>query len=140
MRATVARSSTSGKPAITCRCLTRTSPTSAANRRSYRANHPAALASTKARKSAGRARNAAYVRSIKSETPCADCGQVFPPICMDFDHVRGAKVADICGLVLAPSSLQRIMDEIAKCELVCANCHRIRTELGRKVSNLRLPA
>lgn len=47
---------------------------------------------------------------------------------MDFDHRPGTiKVADVS--VLARSSTkERTLDEIAKCDLVCANCHRIRTE------------
>lgn len=62
--------------------------------------------------------------------PCADCGQRFPPCCMDFDHVRGTKVASVTRLVT--SSIQKILAEIAKCDLVCANCHRIRTHRRRE--------
>lgn len=55
--------------------------------------------------------------------PCLDCHGSFPPECMDFDHVRGEKLLD-------PSrarSLPQFMAEIEKCELICSNCHRIRT-------------
>ena len=57
--------------------------------------------------------------------PCMDCGQRFPPYVMDFDH-RGGKESEIAILVNA-LSLGRLVSEMAKCDVVCANCHRIRT-------------
>lgn len=59
--------------------------------------------------------------------PCFDCGKCFPPECMDFDHVRGEKVGDVGQLFIAVS-IEALIDEIEKCDLVCANCHRIRTK------------
>lgn len=58
--------------------------------------------------------------------PCVDCKRSFPPYVMDFDHIADDKVMNISQLVLW-GSLRRVKDEIAKCELVCSNCHRIRT-------------
>jgi len=57
--------------------------------------------------------------------PCSDCGGRFPPECMDFDHVRGTKVTEVSRIkrLVGPA----LMEEIAKCDLVCSNCHRIRT-------------
>lgn len=66
------------------------------------------------------------INEIKNN-PCMDCGNSFPPECMDFDHVEGKKTASI-GRLIMNVSWQEILDEIAKCELVCANCHRIRTK------------
>ena len=66
---------------------------------------------------------------LKVGKPCVDCGGNFPPECMDWDHIKGTKrraVAKIRG-----NSQKYILDEIEKCELVCANCHRIRTNLAR---------
>ena len=57
--------------------------------------------------------------------PCLDCGQSFPPECMDFDHVRGEKLFGIGQM--GQRQQHFILAEIAKCDLVCANCHRIRT-------------
>ncbi len=62
---------------------------------------------------------------IKSE-PCSDCGGRFPPVAMDFDHVRGTKFRMVSTMV--NYSWERVLSEIEKCELVCANCHRIRTQ------------
>lgn len=63
------------------------------------------------------------VDRLKS-VPCADCGQTFPPVCMDFDHL-GGKDFNIGSA--STRSLETVLAEIAKCEVVCANCHRIRT-------------
>ena len=65
------------------------------------------------------------VDSLKSE-PCSDCRNKFPPECMDFDHVRGQKAFNVSKAVWG--NLDNLLAEIAKCDLVCANCHRIRTK------------
>lgn len=56
---------------------------------------------------------------------CSDCGVQYPPWVMEFDHVRGEKLFNVS----APPTLDRdsLMAEAAKCEIVCANCHRQRT-------------
>ena len=59
------------------------------------------------------------------DRPCADCGGVFPPYVMDFDHVRGEKLMDVSAMT--NWNLEKIISEIGKCEVVCSNCHRIRT-------------
>jgi hypothetical protein len=66
-----------------------------------------------------------YVRQIKQITPCADCGVLYPYYVMDFDHIDGDKKFN-----LANSTQQGFLivkKEIEKCEVVCSNCHRIRT-------------
>lgn len=77
------------------------------------------------------ARAREVVRQAKS-VPCAECGRTFPPVVMDFDHVRGEKLLDVSQLVKRTPSLRRLLAEIAKCEVVCANCHRIRTVRRRR--------
>lgn len=67
-----------------------------------------------------------YLREQK-KCPCADCGQSFPSICMDFDHVRGEKTGDLSVMANQCVTIGILDAEIAKCDLVCANCHRIRT-------------
>lgn len=63
----------------------------------------------------------------RKKGPCADCGQTFHPVAMDFDHIRGEKITDVSKMIAKESSLEDINLEIAKCDLVCANCHRVRT-------------
>lgn len=62
-------------------------------------------------------------------TPCHDCGGLYPPYVMDFDHVRGEKMFGLSKVVnqLQDLPLDVVLAEVAKCEIVCANCHRIRT-------------
>lgn len=67
-----------------------------------------------------------YVNQLKAKTPCKDCEQIFPPVCMDFDHRPGtAKVAAVSAMLAR--SPKELIAEIAKCDLVCACCHRLRT-------------
>lgn len=69
------------------------------------------------------------------DRPCADCGGRFPAVCMDFDHRDPAgKTAGIAALVGGKYSMATILAEIEKCDLVCANCHRIRTHGGLNVN------
>jgi hypothetical protein len=68
--------------------------------------------------------------AVLKDHPCTDCGHKFPAVCMDWDHVRGEKSFNI-GQLTAHTSWTRVLEEIAKCELVCANCHRLRTERRR---------
>lgn len=65
------------------------------------------------------------VDQLKEITPCTDCGKTFPAEAMDFDHVRGMKVGNISDLLHLPGA--ELAAEIAKTEIVCSVCHRIRT-------------
>lgn len=67
-----------------------------------------------------------YVDSVK-QNPCMDCGGTFPTECMDLDHVRGEKVDNVSTLLARTASMEEVIAEVDKCDLVCANCHRIRT-------------
>ena len=70
-----------------------------------------------------------HIISCKDNKPCTDCGQIFRYWMFDFDHVRGDKTCNVGSL--QNMALQRIKDEIEKCDLVCVNCHRIRTHSRR---------
>ena len=70
---------------------------------------------------------AAYVRSLKDK-PCVECKQKFHFSAMDFDHLDPSSKEDsIQNLVNHGAKKERIDREVAKCELVCSNCHRVRT-------------
>lgn len=64
------------------------------------------------------------------DRPCPDCGGKFPPEAMDFDHVIDGKRFTIGQGGLARPE-QELRDEVARCEVVCAPCHRLRTERRR---------
>lgn len=71
----------------------------------------------------------AWIVSLKTGHACTDCRRIFPPAAMQWDHLPGtAKIADVSGL--RDRSREAILEEISKCELVCVNCHTIRT-VGR---------
>ena len=73
-----------------------------------------------------RDKNYEWVWSLKSKTPCSDCGQIYHPSIMEFDHKDpSAKRGMVSGLMNC--NLQTIQAEIAKCDIVCSNCHQYRT-------------
>jgi len=74
------------------------------------------------RRKALQQRNKAIVWDYLQNHPCTDCGES-DPIVLQFDHVRGVKLKDISILVTGGYSLEVLTDEIAKCEVRCANCH-----------------
>ena len=74
-------------------------------------------------KSRALSRTRIYTDSLKLG-PCQDCGNVFPPCAMDFDHRPG----EVKVLEISKCKTRTQVDlEVPKCDLVCANCHRIRT-------------
>lgn len=68
-----------------------------------------------------------FVNSLKNQ-PCMDCGIQYPSYVMDFDHRNPKeKISTISRIIRDMWSKKRILLEIEKCDLICANCHRIRT-------------
>lgn len=72
-----------------------------------------------------RRENLRKINEIKSQ-PCNDCGESYPYYVMQFDHIGDDKVANVSRL-LRTRGWPAIEAEIAKCEVVCANCHAVRT-------------
>lgn len=67
-----------------------------------------------------------YVYEFLSTHPCVDCG-IRDWRVLEFDHVRGSKRRNVSDMIVGGYRLTVIQDEIAKCEVRCANCHRIIT-------------
>ena len=59
--------------------------------------------------------------------PCLDCGKLYPYCVMEFDHCRGIELFNIGVSHNQSRNIQSIKEEIKKCDVICANCHRIRT-------------
>ena len=97
------------------------------NARYYREHRLAEIGRVRARQAATRQ----FLRDLRCR-PCADCGAVLPPYAMDFDHRKPEekKVALAAGKALLKSRME-LLAEIAKCDVVCANCHRRRTTRRR---------
>lgn len=73
----------------------------------------------------------AFVNDLKSK-PCSDCHRTYPPYVMDFDHRDPSLKIDRIGALTYRASWTLLLAELPKCDLVCANCHRIRTYQQRR--------
>lgn len=72
------------------------------------------------------------VRALKDMQPCVDCGVAYPWYVMQFDHLPSStKLGHVSVMSRDGTSEIRLKEEIAKCEIVCANCHATRTH-GRR--------
>lgn len=77
-----------------------------------------------------------FIDSLKLSAGCADCGYRSHPAALDFDHLPGAKKIATLARLSWIANMAAIREEVLKCEVVCANCHRIRTVERRKARNL----
>lgn len=78
-----------------------------------------------ARQRRAAAQNRAIIREAKNR-PCVDCGIQYPPYVMQFDHLdRTEKRFEVSDI--GARTAETLRAEIAKCEVVCANCHAERT-------------
>jgi hypothetical protein len=76
-----------------------------------------------------------YVYDLKEDKSCLDCGIKYPPYVYDFDHLPQFKKSfPLSSTGMRDKSMEEIIAEVAKCELVCANCHRHRTYM-RSIEN-----
>jgi len=74
-----------------------------------------------------RIRNSQYVWDFLKLHPCVDCGNS-NPIVLEFDHRNpNDKSYNICDLTFNASNIDLLKIEIDKCDVVCSNCHKIRT-------------
>lgn len=64
---------------------------------------------------------------LKLALGCADCGWAGWARGLDWDHSRGVKEHEISALVNHRGSIEDLISETSKCDVVCANCHRVRT-------------
>lgn len=93
------------------------------SRRHYEANP----ADYKARAKARKRHMLEQVRAMKTER-CEACRKKFHPVCMDFDHRDPQeKKGSVATMIRQGLAFSTILAEIAKCRLICANCHRVRT-------------
>src|SRR5689334_19401205 len=93
-----------------------------ANRKEhYINNRDKYLEKAKRNRKISRDRNFQYIYNYLLEHPCIDCGEK-DPIVLEFDHVKGKKEANVGHLI--SGSLEKIITEIDKCEVRCANCHK----------------
>lgn len=102
------------------------------SRKHYEENKAAYLARASERNKREYYEKKEIVKRLKSQ-PCMDCGREYPWYCMEFDHRNPSeKRAAVSTLVLESTGMPRFMAEVAKCDVVCANCHCARTHLRRE--------
>ena len=70
-------------------------------------------------------RNRRFIADYLLKHPCVDCGET-NPIVLEFDHIED-KYMEVSKLVRCSYSVSKIKKEIEKCEVRCANCHRLKT-------------
>lgn len=77
-----------------------------------------------------------FIEDYKKDKPCIDCKNTFAPYVMDFDHLPEFTKEFQIGQRGNYHSKEKLLEEFAKCELVCANCHRIRTWKRQNINKL----
>ena len=70
---------------------------------------------------------ATYMKQVKENTPCMDCDVQYPSYVMDFDHRDPSEKLLKVSSVTMFTSFEKLKQEMEKCDIVCANCHRVRT-------------
>jgi hypothetical protein len=112
-----------GKRCLECRRAT--------VRAHYRANRDYYLAKARRRQLQVVQGTRAWLLTYLREHPCVDCG-ISDVRVLEFDHRDGTtKVRAVALLAGQGFGLARVQAEIAKCDVRCANCHRIRTHAQR---------
>jgi len=100
---------------------------SAYGKRHYAQNRDQYLRRAKRRRTSGR--RIAYwswLMTYLESHPCVDCGET-DPLVLQFDHREGAVKVDTIGTMVNRANWNTLLAEIAKCDVRCANCHRLRT-------------
>lgn len=72
-----------------------------------------------------------FLMEYKKGRACADCKVGFPYYILQFDHVRETKVANL-SIMARYATIEELLEEIKKCDLVCSNCHAHRTYMRSK--------
>jgi hypothetical protein len=67
-----------------------------------------------------------FLRAVKSY-PCEDCGVGYPYWIMQFDHRPEEDKLYAPARLHALGSWYKTVEEVMKCDVVCANCHADRT-------------
>ena len=78
-----------------------------------------------------------YILDYKKRSECLDCGlrgAEYPEV-LDFDHINNDKEFNISEFRHHTSGFNKVKKEIGKCEIVCANCHRIRTANRKRLAH-----
>lgn len=98
-------------------------------RKHYEHNREAMIARAAEAKKRQRIVLRAIILNHLLEHPCVDCGEA-DPVVLEFDH-RGDKKFNVSDAAKMAYSTKRVVAEIEKCDVRCANCHRRKTYRDR---------
>ena len=93
------------------------------NREYYHRNPSQRFSARKSNKKS-RVKISLLIQESKNK-PCADCGNSFPYYVMDFDHLKEKEFT--ISAKAHNYGRKKLQEEIDKCDVVCSNCHRVRT-------------
>jgi len=68
-----------------------------------------------------------FVNEYKLERGCAQCGYNAHPVALELNHIDPTTKTYSIGKELISISMEKLVLELAKCEVLCANCHQIHT-------------
>ncbi len=68
-----------------------------------------------------------WLNKYKQAKGCKDCGYSKNPVALDFDHIEPVEKRFTIAHRTDRATIKSLFLEIRKCEVRCANCHRIRT-------------
>lgn len=97
-----------------------------ASRRHYAKHRAKVIAKAKVNSKIAKDRVRAYIKAHLEANPCVDCGET-DPIILEFDHVGDDKHFNISDATRHGYGMKKLIAEMAKCEVRCANCHRKKT-------------
>ena len=95
-------------------------------RRHYANNKPYYIDKAVRYNAALRQKTRRLIWNYLTEHPCVDCSNSDPRV-LEFDHVRGEKTHNVSDLSSLHFCWETILKEIEKCDVRCANCHRLKT-------------
>jgi hypothetical protein len=96
------------------------------SRRHYEHNRDTVKQRSRSSTDAAAIRNRQWLAAFLADKHCADCDEQAPDI-FEFDHRHGRKRSSVSRMVHQGLALSTIKAEIAKCDILCPNCHRRRT-------------
>jgi len=67
------------------------------------------------------------IQAYKERMGCIDCGSDYPHFILEFDHLPEFKKFGVVGHILKKYGPDKAWEEIAKCDVVCSNCHKLRS-------------
>lgn len=103
----------------------------------YKNNRSYYLKKAKARNTKIKNEACEYVAGYLKTHPCVDCGQK-DILVLEFDHRdKASKIIEVSRIIRGFGSLKKLSEEVAKCDVRCANCHRRKTEKENKSWKLK---